>query len=225
MDTRKLVVLTAIVLVASAGVALAATQDGGTTATTADGTTVTAGPGASGAAAQGSTGAGVCDYQSLYDETIDSVVAVRTATGQGSGFVYRTNDSAGYVVTNAHVVESARNVSIQFTRGEARLGTVVGRDAFADLAVVRVGEMPGYVEALPVADGRARHGQAVAALGQPFGLEQTITHGIVSGTNRTLPTTLGFTIPNVVQTDAPISPVDFLPAVNGEDSSVGNPVS
>jgi len=151
---------------------------------------------------------GACDYTALYEDSIDSVVSVQQARGQGSGFVYETdqNGSASYVVTNAHVVGNATDVTVQFTKGESLNGAVVGADVYSDLAVVRVNETPGYVEALPVAENQTEHGERVAALGSPFGLEETITHGIVSGLNRSMPTQLGFEIPNVVQTDAPISP-------------------
>ncbi|SFS08814.1 serine protease, S1-C subfamily, contains C-terminal PDZ domain [Halomicrobium zhouii] len=151
---------------------------------------------------------GACDYTALYEDSIDSVVSVQQVRGQGSGFVYQTggNGSASYVVTNAHVVGNATDVTVQFRGGESLPGTVVGTDVYSDLAVVRVNETPGYVEALPVAENQTEHGERVAALGSPFGLEETITHGIVSGLNRSMPTRLGFEIPNVVQTDAPISP-------------------
>lgn len=151
---------------------------------------------------------GTCNYVSLYNKTIDSVVAVRTNGGLGSGFVYKTmagNDS-GYIVTNAHVVGTAESVIVQFAREDSRSGTVVGRDQYTDLAVIHVADMPAYVEALPMANSAPVQGQKVAALGNPFGLDETITHGIISGLNRSLPTDLGFTIPNVIQTDAPISP-------------------
>jgi len=151
---------------------------------------------------------GYCNYTALFDRTIDSVVSVQRVTGQGSGFVYQTegNGSTSYVVTNAHVVGEASDVTVQFSRGESRAGTVVGTDISSDLAVVEVTDTPEYTEALPVSDSTPEHGRRVAALGSPFGLEETITHGIVSGLNRSLPTRQGYTIPNVVQTDAPISP-------------------
>lgn len=149
-----------------------------------------------------------CYYASLYDRTIDSVVAVRANGGLGSGFVYQaaTGNDTGYVVTNAHVVGEADSVIVQFANETSRSGSVVGRDRFTDLAAIRVDGMPDDVAALPVADSAPDHGQKVAAMGNPFGLEETITHGIVSGLNRSLSTDRGFTIPNVVQTDAPISP-------------------
>lgn len=148
-----------------------------------------------------------CNYSELYDESIDSVVSVRRGGGQGSGFVYQVgqNNSTSYIVTNAHVVGDASEVTVQFRRDESLTGTVVGTDVSSDLAVVRVTGAPEYIEALPVAADRPEHGQRVAALGSPFGLEETITHGIISGLNRSLPTVHGYTIPNVVQTDAPIS--------------------
>lgn len=149
-----------------------------------------------------------CDYTEVYNRTIDSVVAVRTGSGLGSGFAYEVsqNNSTSHVVTNAHVVGESDSVVVQFARGESRLGTVVGRDERSDLAVVRVNETPEYVESLPVAESPPNPGERVAALGNPFGFEETITHGIVSGTNRSMPTTRGFAVPNVVQTDAPINP-------------------
>ncbi|WP_167837257.1 S1C family serine protease [Halosimplex halophilum] len=169
-----------------------------------------------------------CDYQSLFDETTDSVVSVRTSSGQGSGFVYDAGNATGanatgdtYVVTNAHVVGDAAAVEIEFDDGEFRSGSVVGRSAYADLAVVNVSDAPAGTSALSIADAPQR-GERVAALGNPLGLEETITHGIVSGLNRTLPTELGFEIPDVVQTDAPISPGNSGgPLVNCEGEVVG----
>lgn len=153
------------------------------------------------------TQATACNYASLYEQTIDSVVSVKTNSGLGSGFVYQTmaENNTGYIVTNAHVVGSADTVLVQFAREDSRTGVVVGRDRYSDLAVIRVSDMPSYAEALPVANSAPVQGQRVAALGSPFGLDETITHGIISGLNRSLSTDQGFTMPNVVQTDAPIS--------------------
>lgn len=166
-----------------------------------------------------------CDYEQLFDRTVDSVVSVQTGGGQGSGFVVSVgtrmdanltvaNETDGadgladatHLLTNAHVVRGAENVTIQFNRGEYRTGTVIGQSAYADLAVVRVTDAPDYVTPLNVAGEDPPRGRPVAALGNPFGLQQTITHGIISGKNRSMPTQRGFTIPNVLQTDAPISP-------------------
>ena len=145
-------------------------------------------------------------YEVLYSQTIDSVVkiTVRTDDGrsQGSGFVYDDR----HVVTNEHVVGSADEVALQFADGSYRTAAVVGTDADTDLAVVRVPDMPDGVEPLPVESASPRPGERVVALGTPFGLEGTITHGIVSGVNRSMTVEGGFTIPDTVQTDAPINP-------------------
>lgn len=146
------------------------------------------------------------DWESLYDKTIESVVKLRVTTAegqaQGSGFVY---DST-HIVTNEHVIEDEQSVLVQFFDGTWRTGQVVGTDAYTDLAVVRVASMPDSVSPLPVASGQPEPGQPVAALGSPFGLEGTITHGIVSGVNRSMRVAGGFSIPDTVQTDAPINP-------------------
>lgn len=149
-----------------------------------------------------------CDYAGLFDETIGSVVLVSRSGGEGSGFVYETfeGNATSYVLTNEHVVAEAGNVTVRFREGEYGTGTVVGRDAYADLAVVRVDGTPGYADALPIAADVPRPGRGVAALGSPFGLRSTITHGIVSGVNRSMPTDRGYAVPDVVQTDAPINP-------------------
>ncbi|WP_313692000.1 S1C family serine protease [Halorarum halobium] len=160
------------------------------------------------AQSNGRAGTATCDYAALYDGVITSVVGVRTNAGQGSGFVYRvsgTNDTS-YVVTNAHVVGDASSVIVQFATEESRRGEVVGRDRLADLAVVRVTRTPDSARALPVASSPPDPGRKVAAIGNPLGLDESITHGIVSGVNRTLPTTRAGAVPNVIQTDAPINP-------------------
>src|SRR6056297_497080 len=94
-----------------------------------------------------------CDYVSLYEQTIDSVVAVESPIGLGTGLVYRTaENNTSYVVTNAHVVGEAAGATVRFTEGESVSGTVVGRDVFADLAVVQVNQTPDYVESLSVVE-------------------------------------------------------------------------
>ncbi|WP_137285491.1 S1C family serine protease [Halorussus salinisoli] len=152
------------------------------------------------------TGADTCNYTALYNQTIDSVVQIQTAQGSGSGFVFDVAEAnaTSFIVTNQHVVNQSTRVGVKFARGETRSGTVIGATQPADLAVVRVTDTPSYVEALPVANETPRPGDRVAAIGSPFGLETTITSGIVSGVNRTSP--VGFPLPNTIQTDAPINP-------------------
>ncbi|MEF8771238.1 S1C family serine protease [Halodesulfurarchaeum sp.] len=142
----------------------------------------------------------------LYEYTVDSVVTLRveTAAGssQGSGFLYDDR----YIVTNEHVVADATALSVQFSDGVWRTGHVVGMDAYTDLAVVQVDSLPVSTEPLPVAEREPEPGQFVAAFGSPFGLQGTITHGIVSGVNRSMDVSGGFSIPDTVQTDAAINP-------------------
>jgi S1-C subfamily serine protease len=147
-----------------------------------------------------------CNYAQLYNRTINSVVQIQTAQGGGSGFAFDVGETNGtsYVVTNQHVVNQTASVGVRFARGEMRPGTVIGATRPADLAVVRVNDTPDYVEALPVANATPQPGDRVAAIGSPYGLETTITSGIVSGVNRTSP--VGFPLPNTIQTDAPINP-------------------
>ncbi|MFB6267860.1 MAG: S1C family serine protease [Halodesulfurarchaeum sp.] len=149
---------------------------------------------------------GPSNYTRLYRETIDSVVKIRVRTpqgvAQGSGFIY----DGRYIVTNQHVVAGGTSISVQFSDGVWREGEVVGADVYTDLAVIRVDSIPDGAEALPVARTDPEPGQRVVALGSPFGLEGTITHGIVSGVNRSMRVEGGFSIPDTVQTDAPINP-------------------
>lgn len=146
------------------------------------------------------------NFTELYHETSDSVVKLRVNTiqgpAQGSGFVY---DNA-HIVTNEHVVGNADTVLVQFSDGSWHTGRVVGSDVYTDLAVVRVADMPAAATPLPVARSDPIPGQTVVAIGSPFGLEGTITHGIVSGVNRSMTVEGGFSIPDTVQTDAPINP-------------------
>ncbi|WP_458190521.1 S1C family serine protease [Haladaptatus sp. NG-WS-4] len=153
-----------------------------------------------------------CDFSTLYDQTIDSVVAVRVETpqgvGEGSGFVYETdgtNDSA-HIVTNQHVIAMADDVEVQFNEGEFMDAEVVGTSPEVDLAVLQVEGVPNYSGSLPLAETPAEPGESVAAIGNPLGLQGTITEGVVSGVNRTIPVRRGFSIPGALQTDAAINP-------------------
>ncbi|MGM0398820.1 MAG: S1C family serine protease [Halobacteriota archaeon] len=161
-------------------------------------------------------------YERLYEQSIDSVVKItvtaEAGSSQGSGFVY--DDS--HIVTNEHVVESVDEVGVQFADGSHRTATVVGVDAYTDLAVIRVPDMPDSARPLPTAATDPRPGEPVVALGAPFGLEGTITHGIVSGVNRSMQVEGGFAIPDTVQTDAPINPGNSGgPLVSSDGTVVG----
>jgi S1-C subfamily serine protease len=147
------------------------------------------------------------DYERLYQDVIPSVVSLYVgrespATGAGSGFVYDER----HVLTNAHVVGGDEEVELRLSDGSWRVGRVVGADRYTDLAVVEVADLPDAARPLPVAAANPSPGRPVAALGNPLGLDGSITAGIVSGANRSMSTPGGFAIPDVVQTDAPINP-------------------
>jgi S1-C subfamily serine protease len=118
-------------------------------------------------------------------------------------------DKNGYIVTNAHVVEGADSVDVSFDEnGDSVPADVKGVDTSADLAVLKVD--PSKVENLtpiPLGDSsKAQVGDPVIAVGNPFGLSRTVTTGIVSGLQREIQAPNGFTISNVIQTDASINP-------------------
>ncbi|WP_247729873.1 S1C family serine protease [Halovivax limisalsi] len=101
--------------------------------------------------------------------------------------------------------ETSGTIGVRFDDGDLHPATVVGTSVFADLAVVSVEATPEGTEALPVQTETPQPGQPVAAIGSPYGLQSTITSGIVSGVDRTMPTRAG-QLPNAIQTDAPINP-------------------
>jgi 2-alkenal reductase len=128
---------------------------------------------------------------------------------QGSGFLY---DDQGHIVTNNHVVEDANVFQVRFSDGSLIEAQLIGGDAGSDLAVLKVDELPPGVQPLGLADSReVEVGQTAIAIGNPFGLQNTLTVGVVSGVGRSLagPISGGggrFRIPNVIQTDAAINP-------------------
>ena len=122
----------------------------------------------------------------------------------GSGFVW---DLDGHIVTNNHVVEGAEEVQVTFSDGTVAIAEVVGADLDSDLAVLRIDPL-GY-NLVPVRTGRledVRVGMRVAAIGNPFRLEGTLTSGIVSAIGRSIPARDNFSIPDSIQTDAAINP-------------------
>jgi putative serine protease PepD len=122
---------------------------------------------------------------------------------QGSGFVY---DSEGHVVTNEHVVDGADSVSVRFWNGKSYDATVVGTDASTDLAVLDVDAPASILSPLAFGDSsKVQVGNTVVAIGSPFGLEQTVTAGIVSALHRQMTSPNNFTIDDSIQTDAAIN--------------------
>jgi 2-alkenal reductase len=126
------------------------------------------------------------------------------AKGAGSGFVWDVN---GHVVTNNHVVEGARQVFVQLDAGDPVEARIVGTAPDYDLAVVRLTHLPRNLRPIPLGTSRdLRIGQSVYAIGNPYGLQRTLTHGIVSALGRELPTTEFREVAGVIQTDAAINP-------------------
>ena len=130
------------------------------------------------------------------------VVHVRRDRGSGSGVVIAPD---GYILTNAHVVDDAKSVEIVFADGAAYRASVIGADPATDLAVVRALGPTFPALELATAD-TLRVGQLVIAIGDPLGLQSTVTHGVVSALGRTLRARDGRVIENVIQTDAALNP-------------------
>jgi S1-C subfamily serine protease len=121
----------------------------------------------------------------------------------GSGFVI---DKDGHVVTNFHVIEGASDIEVGFSKGDTVKATVVGSDPSTDLAVLKLETRSRALTPLPLGNSdEVDVGDPVVAIGNPFGLERTVTAGIVSALQRAVTAPNGFTIDHVIQTDAPIS--------------------
>jgi len=136
----------------------------------------------------------------IYGQQGDSLIPL----GQGSGFLF---DESGRVVTNAHVVEGGKQIEITFSDGTIRDAEVIGQDPNSDLAVVKVDQLPAGIAPLELGDmSELAVGQTVIAIGNPFGLDGTLTRGIISALGRTIPALTPFSIPQAIQTDAAINP-------------------
>ena len=148
--------------------------------------------------------------EALYQQVLPGVVAIRTGQSLGSGFMF---DSDGHVVTNQHVVEGASQVEVSFASGFKAYGTVIGADVDADIAVVKVDAPADQIHPLAIGDSNTLNvGEQVVAIGNPFGLDGTMTLGIISGLGRTQfahadPDGGGmFSTADIIQTDAAINP-------------------
>ena len=145
----------------------------------------------------------------IFEKSEESIVQVSVLRGEsdggmGSGFVY---SDEGYVITNQHVVQNAEKVMITFLDGEAYIGNVVGSDRDLDIAVVKVEPTNTYLQPIKIGDSsELKVGEKIAAIGNPFGLSGSMTSGIVSQMGRLLPQETGYSIPDVIQTDAAINP-------------------
>jgi putative serine protease PepD len=150
-------------------------------------------------------------YKQAYQGVVEITVSTpqQTPTGnqeaqaQGSGFVI---DSDGHIVTNDHVVENADSVSVRFWNGNTYNASVVGTDPSTDLAVIKVDAPSSILHPVSLGDSSSvQVGDPVVAIGSPFGLEETVTSGIVSALHRQIEALNQFTINDTIQTDAAIN--------------------
>ncbi|EYD70935.1 serine protease, putative [Limimaricola hongkongensis DSM 17492] len=156
----------------------------------------------------------------VFKSARDSVVAITTSArtvdpftrrtgeaplGSGSGFLW---DATGHVVTNDHVIQRASGATVQLADGRSLAARVVGRAPGHDLAVLRIEgrALPAPLPRPEIGEGALEVGQSVLAIGNPFGLDWTLTTGIVSALERDLPGEAGRTIRGLIQTDAAINP-------------------
>ncbi len=136
--------------------------------------------------------------------TMDFFFGPMASEGTGSGFVW---DDAGHIVTNYHVVADANKIEVIFSDERQVEATVVGTDPRNDLAVLQVDPGTAPLQPIPLAEAESiRVGQRAIAIGNPFGLDRTLTTGVVSALGRPLETDSGDYIFNVIQTDAAINP-------------------
>lgn len=147
--------------------------------------------------------------EALYQQVLPGVVSIRAGSSLGSGFVF---DSEGHVITNQHVVEGSSEVEVDFASGFKAHGTVVGSDVDADVAVIQVDAPAEEIHPLAIGDSSTLGvGEQVVAIGNPFGLNGTMTLGIVSGLGRTQVASVSpegghFSTADIIQTDAAINP-------------------
>jgi len=168
----------------------------------------------------------------IYERAKDGVVLVTTnaqtqspfgqggGTATGSGFLI---DDEGHVLTNQHVVDNAQSVTVRFPDGDEIDARVVGADASSDVAVLELETVPSGVTPLDLGASESLEiGDLVVAIGSPFGLEGTVTSGIVSALHRELTAPDGFTIDGAIQTDAAINPGNSGgPLLDGQGRVIG----
>jgi putative serine protease PepD len=198
------------------GGAVAAIADGGSTTTT----TVAAAPAATGATAAAPAAHGAAAVYRRVSPSVVQITAVSTGSGDGSpfgdgggggageatgsGFVV---DSSGLIVTNDHVVSGASKLTVTLADGAQLKATVVGKDGSSDLALLRVDPGSHTLTALQLSDDSGLAvGDTTYAIGSPYGLQGTLTTGVVSALHREITAPNGFSISNAIQTDAELNP-------------------
>ena len=148
----------------------------------------------------------------IFEKSEPGVVRVNVQRGEsedvtggiGSGFVF---DKKGHIITNAHVVKNASKVVVTFLDGRSYNAEIIGVDEYTDLAVIKVNADLALLHPLSIGDSsNLKVGEQIAAIGNPFGLSGSMTSGIISQLGRLLPSGSGYSIPDVIQTDAAINP-------------------
>src|ERR1700704_6962334 len=141
------------------------------------------------------------------------------STATGSGFLI---DNSGHILTNAHVVDGAQKVEVQLGDGTQQQAQVVGSDPSSDIALLKVDNTEG-AQPLQLGDSsKVQVGDPVVAIGNPFALDRTVTSGIVSALQRQIQAPNGFSISDVIQTDAAINPGNSGgPLINGAGQVIG----
>jgi len=140
----------------------------------------------------------------VYKRVNPSVTNIATDQGQGSGFVW---DTEGHIVTNAHVLQGAREVLVTFADGVSLPAEMIGEDPDSDLAVLKVDADSHELRPVELGDvDEVEVGDRAIAIGNPFALQGTLTQGIISAKGRSIPALTHYFIPEALQTDAAINP-------------------
>jgi len=141
---------------------------------------------------------GVVRVNTLRNQTINET------GGVGSGFVF---DKMGHIITNAHVIEDSTKTVVTFLDGRSYNAEIIGIDEYTDIGVIKVNADLKLLKPLSLGDSsNLKVGEPIAAIGNPFGLSGSMTSGIISQMGRLLPSGSGYSIPDVIQTDAAINP-------------------
>ncbi|MDX6606692.1 MAG: hypothetical protein QOD14_1232 [Solirubrobacterales bacterium] len=167
-------------------------------------------------------GSGVAYISSQIVQKTQSVFGFpqqQQSTATGSGFLI---DNSGHILTNAHVVDGAQKVEVKLGNGSQQQAQVVGSDPSSDIALLKVDNTEG-AQPLPLGDSSTvQVGDPVVAIGNPFGLDRTVTSGIVSALQRQIQAPNGFSISDVIQTDAAINPGNSGgPLIDGAGQVIG----
>ena len=208
--TKLAAAMTSAALIGAGGVAAvySATGDGG--ATFVPQVTVSSAESAASSTTSSITDIYKHSYKSVVEVAVSSAADTSgfggsggTQQALGSGFVY---DDQGHVITNQHVVDGAQSVKVTLWNGKTYDATVVGTDPSTDVAVLDVEAPASVLQPLALADSsKLEVGDGVIAIGSPFGLEQTVTSGIVSALHRQITAPNDFAIDDAIQTDAAIN--------------------